>query len=199
MARLITLTGPSGSGKSKVIEELLALKSESFSPELIPKYSTRAPRKDDGDEIICVPTIPHECDLVYEQYGGRYGIELQKIYDLLSRKVSPIVILNDVRTIADIKNAFGGLAHSLFIFREGPKLHYFKKLTEERGVNDESDTLKRFEKAQSIYRIYIENIHLFDHVILNSGTLADLQFQVAQLVKGIVLESKWHLNKRGAI
>lgn len=199
MARLITLTGPSGSGKSKVIEELLALKSQEFMPELIPKYSTRTPRKDDGEEIICVPTIPLECDLVYEQYGGRYGFESKRIYDLLSSKINPIIILNDIRIIADIRNAFGGLTHSVFIYRESPRLSYFKKLAEERGVTDESDILKRFQKAQAIFRIYIENIHLFDHVILNSGTLTDLQFQVAQLVKGIVLESKWRLSERGAI
>jgi hypothetical protein len=43
----------------------------------------------------------------------------------------------------------------------------------------------RFEKARTIYRIYIENIHLFDHVIINSGGLAELKSQVEQIVKSL--------------
>ena len=43
----------------------------------------------------------------------------------------------------------------------------------------------RFKKAQTIYRIYIENIQLFDHVIINSGTFEELEMQVRQIVKSL--------------
>jgi hypothetical protein len=54
-------------------------------------------------------------------------------------------------------------------------------LIESRGEAGEV----RFEKARTIYRIYIENIYLFDHVIINSGTFEELEVQVGQIVKSL--------------
>lgn len=106
------------------------------------------------------------CDLVYEQYGNRYGIKLEKIYELLKNGYSPVIILNDIRTVEDIKTALGKQSCSLFIFREIPNLENYIKQGESR--KESIEVIKtRFEKATAIYRIYIENIHLFDKLILN--------------------------------
>ena len=56
----------------------------------------------------------------------------------------------------------------MFLFRKIPKLEDFKKEAQNRGNVSEAEVVARYEKAVAIYRIYIENIVLFDNVILNS-------------------------------
>lgn len=194
MPKIITLTGPSGCGKSTVVNELLKINTDLFIPTLISKFTTRKSRIDDGDEIKCVAEIPNNCDMLYEQYGDRYGLSSNLLYNSLSCGKSPIIILNDIRIIDDLKSSFGEMTCSLFVFREGPNLENFKELSQSRGINDESTIEKRFRKAQSIIRIYIENIHLFDHVLLNSGSILDLNVQVHALVDTLFTNSIWQLK-----
>jgi guanylate kinase len=152
-----------------------------FKPELVRKQTTRPPREHDRD-CIAGGILP-ECDLVYEQYGERYGLALQTLIDHLAEGRSPIVILNDVRAVEDIRNTFRERVRSIFIFRHDPlSEEYHQELITSRGL-DAGEI--RFEKARTIYRIYIENIHLFDHVIINSGTLDELEIQIRQIVRSL--------------
>ena len=196
MPHVITITGPSRAGKSTTVDYLLACADRDFKPVLVCKFTTRPPRDDDrDDEVICVEQIPDHCNLVYEQYGARYGLELSTLFEHLAKKQSPIVILNDVRAVEDVRNSFRELVRSIFIFRENPSSEqYHEELIESRG---KKAAKPRFEKARTIYRIYIENIHLFDHVIINSGTLEDLDLQVRQIVQGLKEDLNWPLRAKG--
>jgi guanylate kinase len=194
MPNVITLTGPSGSGKSTALGYFLKAKNRIFKPVLIPKYTTRAPRDDDSGEALCVASIPSECDLVYEQYGVRYGLDSQKLFDCLAAGNSPIVILNDVRTVEDVRTALGPVVRSVFVFREGPSLEKYRELGRSRNVQNEGDLSRRFNKAQAIYRIYIENIHLFDHVIINGRNRSALKTQVQRIVTGLSGVKSWPLR-----
>lgn len=193
MPHLITLTGASGSGKSTVVKYLLAKADSSFKPKLIPKYTTRIPRKDDSGEVICISEIPDECDIVYEQNENRYGVRLKDVYEIISSGSCPIVILNDVRAVEDVRSALNGLVRSIFIFRTRPTFKRYQQLAKSRRVKNEEDVERRFRKAQAIYRIYIENIYLFDHVIINSGSRKDLREQVRQITKGLKQVMNWPL------
>src|SRR5947207_14147109 len=103
---VITITGPSGCGKSTAVECFLKHSSKRFRPKLIPKYTTRPARGDDSGEVVCVPMIPQECDLVYEQYETRYGIEFKQLFDATANGYTPILIINDVRAVEDVRSAF---------------------------------------------------------------------------------------------
>lgn len=187
--RVITLTGPSTSGKSTVVGMLRRLKSKRFKPRIIPKFTTRAPRADDGEEIICVKSIPPSCDLVYEQYGVRYGLKKRTILERLAAAESPIIIINDIRTVEDIRSFFGPLAISLYIFRESPSIEKYLAMARERQA-DEEQYQQRFRKAQAIHRIFIENIQNFDYVLLNIGDRDLLQRQVEGIVEAIRSERR---------
>lgn len=193
MPQVITITGPSRAGKSTAIRYLLACANSDFRPKLVSKFTTRGRRTDDqDDEVRCVPEIPDQCDLVYEQYGVRYGLELHTIFDLIAQGNSPIVVLNDVRAVEDVRLAWGELARSLFIFRQDLSSEaYYEALKASRGPED---ARPRFDKALTIFRIYIENISLFDHVIINSGSFEELETQVKQIVKGLD-NPNWPLRK----
>jgi guanylate kinase len=185
MPYVITITGPSRAGKSKTVDYFEQFTSKGFRPELIRKYTTRDARKDDRDCIAGRDRdeIRSRCNLVYEQYGEWYGLNLQTLIDRLVEGKSPIVILNDVRAVEDVRNMFRERVRSIFIFRRDPlSPEYRQDLIKSRG--QEAGEI-RFEKARTIYRIYIENIHLFDHVIINSGTREELETQVKQIARSL--------------
>ena len=190
MAHIITLTGPAHCGKSLIGSIFMKYKDDYFKPLQVAKYTTRKPRVKDED-VKCVDKIPSKCDLVYEQYGVRYGIELEKLYGYLEEGITPIIVINDIRAVEDLKSVFGSLVISIFLYRRPAIYEEFYEEEKERanGEYSEEDIEKnartRYEKAQAIYRIYIENIHLFDKVILNTFSIDATEQQVSHIVKGL--------------
>lgn len=180
--RVLTLTGPSGSGKSTVVQQLIASANDVFKPVLVSKETTRAPRTDDGPEVETVSAISADCDLVYEQYGVRYGFRAARLMEFLADGKSPIVIVNDVRTVADLRRSLGPRVRSAYVFRSAPSLEGLMRLAAERGA--ELDEYQgRYQKAQAIHRVYIENIELFDRVILNVQSRTRTRQQVRAIVR----------------
>lgn len=179
---IITLTGPSQSGKSLVMDKIKRLGEEwkeeqiTFQPCKIRKYTTRYLRMEEleileqGEEadVVYVRNIPQECDLVYQTYGVRYGLETEVLAGKLSAGYWPVVIVNDIRAVEELRKVFSGKVLSLFLFRKIPELDDFKREAQNRGNISEAEVVARYEKAVAIYRTYIENIVLFDKVILNS-------------------------------
>ncbi len=205
MSYIITITGPSGCGKSTFIKYLIHLQNADFLPRVITKYTTRD-KRDEGDdykkigdykyiEAKCVKPLPKSCNFIYEQYSVRYGIRLESLFNKLNKGFSPIIILNDVRAVEDLRNMLGKNVVSIFIFKESPSLEMHIQLGKKRGVKDKAEAEVRYRKAQNIYRIYIENIQLFDHVILNCGTESDLSFLAKKIVTNLFIEKNWPLKE----
>lgn len=195
MAHVITLTGPAHCGKSTISRMFKECEGNGFHPIQISKYTTREPRKSDED-VNCVKKLPVECDLVYEQYGVRYGVELKKLYSKLEEGYSPIIVINDIRAVEDLKAVLGSLVYSVFLYRKPADYNDFFFEEKERaseGVSDEhiaKNARTRYEKAQAIYRIYIENIQLFNKVILNTATKEDTMLQVRGIVQNLQQQMK---------
>lgn len=190
MAFVVTLTGPSQCGKSTIREFFMNKENSKFHPVIFKKYTTRSARQSD-DDVICVENLPPKCDLVYEQYGVRYGLRFDDLYEHLEKGESPIIVLNDVRAVEDVRTALCPQVVSLYLYRQPPNLLQFIEEERRRAKQTMSDNeiiniaQSRFDKAKSIYRIYIENIHLFDHVILNVGDKFFTEKQVDQIVKSL--------------
>lgn len=180
---IITVTGPSQSGKSLVLNKIeklaLYLKKEGcrfFKPVRVVKETTRDLRVNEIEAIESgkaidvkhVPKISDECDLVYQTYGVRYGISTAYLKDLLDEGKSPYVVVNDIRAVEELKKVFPKKVLSLFLFRKIPDLIDFQNEAIHRGNVKETEIKERYEKAISIYRMYIENIALFDRVIINA-------------------------------
>lgn len=136
-----------------------------------------------------------KCDLVYEQYGNQYGIRFAELYECLKRGESPIVILNDVRTVEDVKVYLGKKCISMFIFRTTPNINDYQRMGQERHTRS-IEIENRYKKATAIYRIYIENIHLFDKLILNVKEDSEsLQVILDQLVEQICQKGQMFSNE----
>lgn len=195
MPHLITLTGPSQSGKSTAISEFLAKKTAVFLPISVPKFTTRPKREDDKDwEVLSADSLSSDLDLVYQQYGYRYGLSSKTIFKMLKKGLSPILVLNDVRLITETKRLFGPVTRSIFVFRNPPNQEEFIESWNRRSSRDSEAIRTRLKKAEAIYRIYIENIFLFDNVIINSGGLASLENQIDGIIESLGLPS-WKFVK----
>ena len=201
---IITLTGPSGCGKSTVIGEImeleqkLAIQNIQFSPIRVPKFSTRSLRSNEikdsleGKEVdlISVEQLPENCELRYQTYGKKYGFELEKIKSFLDSGKTPVIIINDVRVVEELKREFPERVLSLFLFREIPRREFFINQAGSRGNVSEEETEERFNKATAIYRTFIENIGLFSRVILNPTRKENsenyAQIQIENVIKGVL-------------
>ncbi len=212
-AFIIALTGPSACGKTYVTDRIVAL-GESLRNEGIPfypvrffKYVTRPYRTSelidlkkgksiDVESVRAIPAGKDGCDLVYRTYGEEYGLRRSDLQRLLDGNASPIVVINDVRVVEELKREFKDRVLSVFIFRElvaGLETH--KSSAAARGSQSQTDAIKRFEKAVALYRVYIENIFLFDRVILNVGDAARrknpsgkslVEIQTENLIRGVI-------------
>lgn len=178
---IIALTGASASGKSFVIDKITEIaidfndKNCCFSPVPFPKYTTREYRaneikklhRDEFVDVKSVDEIPPECDLIYRTYGKDYGLETKDLKKKLDNGESPVVVINDVRAVEELKHCFKGKVLSLFLFRHVPDFEEIKNEASNRGNVSERELIDRYIKATALYRIYIENITVFDRVILN--------------------------------
>lgn len=218
---LITLTGPSQSGKTLVLSKLKNIASVlreegySFEPQLVKKKTTRDYRIEELKAIDAeieidvehVEKIPVTCDLVYQTYGLRYALDTNEIRKLLSEGKTPYAVINDIRAVEELKEEFPEQVLSIFLFRKVPDLSDFKREAGLRGNVSEAEVMARFDKAEAIYRMYIENIALFDKVLLNAieynqEDLHDIHkniidTQLINIIKG-VFDGKVKLRKNSA-
>ncbi len=213
-AFIITLTGPSACGKGLITEEIIdyshALQARGidFFPFMFKKDVTRPYRikeavaivtnHQDKVDVNSVIDIPSEDDLVYRTYGDEYALNTQDLITALNENRSPIVVINDVRVVEELKRLYPKQVLSLFIFRHIiPDLEQHKKAGESRGGVSEHKILSRYEKAVALYRVFIENIHIFDRVILNvrENDIELAKIQARGVIDG-VLNNKIKLDKK---
>ena len=214
---IITLTGPSQSGKSLVMRKILCLESTlqrediDFFPKIVPKYTTRLYRSEESSlmkqgkavDVISVPKLPDNCDLIYQTYGVLYGIATEDLKAILDQKRIPIIVINDIRAVEELKKEFPGRVLSLFLFRKIPELEDFKEEAKNRGNVTENEIRSRYEKAIAIYRVFIENIALFDRIILNAKEYEEeeldstiIDAQLSNLIKETI---KGNIIRKGSI
>ena len=138
-------------------------------------------RQNDGSNIISVKKISSECDIRYTQYGIQYGFSSSDIWSNLRNDRNCAIVVNDIRTIRLIKRRLGALSICLFLQSNIDKDKLLE--IEKSRYNLHSDNIilaaeRRAEKIKSIHRKYIEHSVLFDHILLNVGTIEELTHQL---------------------
>ena len=171
--------GPSQSGKSFVIKKIINNSCPGFSPKLIAKQTTRRLRDEEvealgkGEDIDVEHVDAITADLVYQTYGKRTGVLIDKLIRVAHEGRVPVVVINDIMAMAKLKKECKKrdadiCVISVFLFRRIPvKDEYFAE-SRRRGNVDDKETEQRFDKAKTVYRIFIENMHMFDYVMLNT-------------------------------
>ena len=179
MKYIIALMGPSQCGKSFVIKKILNNACENFIPRLVAKQTTRALRQQEiealerGEDIDVYPVKEITADLAYQTYGRRTGVDIDTLIQVTNKGEVPVVVINDIMAMAKLKKECAKrdgdiCVISVFIFRRIPVREEYFEESKKRGNVDAYETQQRFDKAKTVYRIFIENMHMFDYVMLNT-------------------------------
>ena len=175
--KIFILSGGTGAGKTILLNTMLKRNPDtSITP---PKYSDRKIRNPD-DDILTIVTDDfnkEEYTFVYSMNNNIYGFKATDIINCLKKQKNVFIIISDLRIIEEFKKHFGSFVTVIYIFRNMDEIelnNILEKRNNENESNDkqidiENDTENKIRKNRLylIQRQYVENIALFDHVILN--------------------------------
>ena len=172
--RLFIIVGTPGSGKDLLIRAVNDMGAQ--HAQIVPKHTSRARRRDDGNEMICPGDPDYDlegCDVTYENYADRYGIKSDRIWKGLRKGAFQVVVVSNIDAIKDLQRIFGELMVLIYVHSEKTAEEYRRE--EAKHGNGNGYVKRRTEEYGLAYRLYLENFLAFNHVLIYSGLREDLE------------------------
>lgn len=185
--RLFVIVGTPGSGKDLLIRAVNDLATQ--HARIVPKHTSRQRRQDDDDEIICPKDTGYDledCDIVYENYGDKYGIKTSQIWEGLGNGIFQVVVVSNVEAINKLRDIFGELVLLVYVHSEVDADDYRRIEAERKSDPEYLDTEyveRRAKNYKLAFDIFLENYLAFNHVLINSGSSDNLIDQMFRLFR----------------
>lgn len=179
---LFVVAGTPGSGKDEIIRAVGDLGE--FHAQIVPKHASRYRQQDDGAEMICMDDPDWDldaCDIVYENFGTRYGIKTKHIWDGIYRGVPQLLVVSAVSATMSLQQTFGELVRFIYV-HSGMNESEFAEQARSRGYDAEY-TSARIERYRSAFDLYVRNVERFDHVLIHAAENEDLYDQIFRLFR----------------
>ena len=164
-------------GKDLIIQAVDSMGA--LHASIIPKYTSRAPKSDDGNEMICscsflqnkdgsfTITTPtgqkHKGDIIYERKGNIYGFSSKGIWKGLKCGKFQVIVISDAGTINRLRDKFGGLVVLVYVHS-----HNY----EQSNVSTETE-----------FKLFSKNFDMFNHVLIYEDKDEDLYDQIFRLFR----------------
>jgi len=180
-ARLVVVVGAPGSGKDLLIRAVNDLGI--MHAQIVPKHTLRDRRLDDGNEMICHsdPKFNLEaCDIIYDIYGDRYGIESTNVWDGLKNGVFQVIVVGDISAINKLREIFSELMLLVYVHSEMSADEYQRN---EAAFGDADYVKRRAEDYRKAFDVFLKNYLAFDHVLIYGGAPEDLFDQIFRLFR----------------
>jgi hypothetical protein len=181
--RVFVIVGGPGSGKDDLIQAVRDLGTRHAA--IVPKHTSRRRRHGDEDEMICSDDANFAldaCDVRYDNYGDAYGISSQAIWDGLSAGISQALVVSSITGINALRERFGELLVLVYVHSELTQDQYVAIQLPEGDAHD-LYSARRAAAYRDAFRLYVENILAFDHVLLASTMKEDLYDQLFRLFR----------------
>lgn len=179
--RLIVVAGPSGVGKSSIIDVVIERTNARFSVSA----TTKPARTSEVDGIDYhfltreefLDAINNNLLIEWAEFAGYlYGTLVSEVEPALDSGVH--VVLNI--EIEGAKQVRASHPDGVFIFIMPPSLEELRSRLERRGDTSAEDIERRFSVAE---REIAEAPHVFDHIVVNDD-LSDAIAQVLDILRG---------------
>ena len=180
--RLYLVVGSPGSGKDILVRAVYDFGSQ--HAEIVPKHTSRARRKDDGPEMICPSQkgfALDKCEIVYVNFGTKYGIESNRIWRGLHEGISQVLVVSNVDAINTLRSIFGSLVVLLYVHSEVSPEKF--KQQEKKHGNKSKYIERRMSKYRMAFDAFLTNYLAFDHVLIYADVDEDLYDQIFRLFR----------------
>jgi len=182
--RLLIVVGAPGSGKDLLIRAVADLGSQ--HAQIVPKHTSRQKRADDGDEMICPDDRGYDldsCDVVYENYGDRYGIESGRIWNGLRHGIFQVAVISNVGAMNKLRELFGPLVILVYVHSQASPEQYRDSERKTQNQDETEYISRRSQQYRNAFDLYLTNFLAFDHVLINSAEPEDLFDQIFRLFR----------------
>ena len=128
---------------------------------IVPKHTTRARREDDGEEMICPGDLGFDidsCDILYTNYGTRYGINSNEIRERLDDGISSSIVVSNEYALAELAKRFPEELVKVYI--QGlSKQEYIAQHQEHLSEPYVQRRILEYEKADNLYQRNLSTIN----------------------------------------
>ncbi len=175
-ARILIIAGASFSGKDELVNALIQIEPNKVSA--YKKGTTRKKTKSDKDELVHLKKLPKRYDISYEKNGYFYGIDSKEVWKILSKEKIVIIVLSDLSSILKISDEFKNLVSTIYLHSNIDQ----DQLIEAKKSLPKEEFLKRSNSSRNLKSVYINNLSVFDHVLLNTSEPEDLYDQAFNIL-----------------
>jgi ribose 1,5-bisphosphokinase PhnN len=179
--RIFVVSGGPGSGKDALIQAVRVMGS--LHAQIIPKHTSRTRRRSDGTEMICSDDANwalDKCHLKYNNHGDYYGIEVDKIWAGLASNLHQIVVVSNRDAINAICEQFFDAVVLIYVHSDVGVADF---VSNEADGEQDAYVKVRSTGYEDAFKMYIDNISAFDHVVIYSGSQEDMFDQMFRIFK----------------
>jgi len=176
------VVGSPGSGKDILVRAVYDFGSQ--HAEIIPKHTDRAIRIDNGPEMICPNQegfALDKCDIVYDNFGTKYGIKSTRIWRGLRKGISQVLVVSNVDAINNLRSIFGSMVVLLYVHSEVSPENFKQQETKHGNVSNYIE--RRVGKYRMAFDAFLTNYLAFDHVLIYADVDEDLYDQIFRLFR----------------
>ncbi len=187
---LITFIGPSGVGKSVILNRLIERYPELINRSISTTTRKKRPNEDDSDFYFktkeeFLEMIDNGEFLEYNNYvGNYYGTSFESILPFLDegKNVFKVIEVNGLKSIKDSVRMNSRKHISIFI--NTPSREERENRIRNRGKLSEEEIIARLKTGDEELKFYYANERYFNHYIVNDDLDSALE-QILNIIRGI--------------
>jgi guanylate kinase len=176
--RIIIIAAGSFAGKDNLVNAMIHIEPNKVTA--YQKGTTRPKKTDDNNELKHYKSeqLPDSYDLIYEKNGYQYGISTLGLWNELSQEKIVLIVLSDLKLINSLKHKFNQICSVIYLHANIDK----EELENARNELSREEFDKREKSIAELHEIYVNNMNVFDHVLLNTSESEDLYEQAFNIL-----------------